>query len=84
MAHLMGKQDRHDGKTIEKTTVEAEELAADKNRGTDSKKKKDDMEKNHLDLQQPALHPYAVILGAAFDLCVKSSEHFKKRKEVLS
>jgi hypothetical protein len=51
MAHLMGKQDRHDGKAIEKTTGKAEKLAADKNRGPDREKEKDDMEKNHLDLQ---------------------------------
>jgi len=43
MAHFMGEQDRHHGKTILET--------ADINRGTDSKKKKDDMEKNHLSLQ---------------------------------
>ena len=76
MAHFMGEQDRHDGKTILET--------ADINRGTDSKKKKDDMEKNHLDFQQPVLHPYAVILGAALNLRVKGSEHFKKSEEVSS
>jgi hypothetical protein len=43
MAHLMGKQDCHNGKAIEK--------AADKNGGPDSKQKKDGMEKTHLDLQ---------------------------------
>jgi hypothetical protein len=41
MAHLMGEQDRHDGKAIKKTT--------DKNRGPNGEKEKDDMEKNHLD-----------------------------------
>jgi len=75
MAHLVSEQDRHNGKAIEKTT--------DKNGGSDSKEEKEDMEKNHLDLQQPVLHPYAVIFGAALNLRVKRGKHFKKGKEVL-